>query len=400
MNYFYGVLILSILCALNTNAQRLTYKEGYLVTIDLDTLKGAIQFDDQSLEHSCLLKSPQVKGVQELKASSVKEISLNDGSFFLSDSSIVKGTYQFVEVLVQGEASLYKQKSDFYIQKYDGKYHLLNTFQSNVNNLQKVKSIRHRGVLKVLMKDCPEVQKQIDKCIVSEESLVQVVAAYNQHQGEAFKVYKEHIPWNVINLSFGVSYQQERLSFNSSTEYSGFIFKGDYRPQQVMVPFVQANLYFPRKTPFLSFVVRGEFFTAKYYSTETVTSNGSRVVHEALFNFHRIRVPLGVQYDVLNTKNTHLYTSGGITAGILFPIKDKEYLYSWKNDEKLYYPNYEPKRSELGFWLTIGISRKIYKEHSLYIESRYLRTNGITNSDSNKYPSSISNGSLSLGYRI
>lgn len=184
------LILLGISCSLTAYSQR-NYQEGYVITLQGDTLRGWIDFRSDKLNSTiCTFKPGPTGQEQEYQPKDIYGYRyLNDGKFYVSREIEINGTKKtvFLEFLLEGIENLYyyKEGNVRYYLLEDMKGDFLYTSQEPEKLITTdrvssyVKDMKYIGVLKYHFKDYPEIVKMADQTQYTHESMIKLVKAYH-----------------------------------------------------------------------------------------------------------------------------------------------------------------------------------------------------------------------------
>src|SRR5690606_9590570 len=110
----YLIIFLCLISSIGAVAQ-LDFRPGYVITLQNDPIKGEVNYRSNSKGYKgCVFR--QNRSTTKYDASQIKGYGFINDKAFRSD--IIEGS--FVEALVVGELSLYRQGNVFYLQKTGG----------------------------------------------------------------------------------------------------------------------------------------------------------------------------------------------------------------------------------------------------------------------------------------
>jgi len=177
------------------------FREGYVVLNSNDTITGLVDYvKSNSAYSSCYFKASDTINVIKYKPAEIK------GYGFLFDKVFVSRDVQgndeiqervFLSVIISGLVTLYQLEDAFYLEKDDQSLHKLSneTYESIIDGKVILKNTnRHIAILNMLMPDLPQLQDEIKKIKLNEESLTGLVEKYNTFKGANNIIYKNRKP--------------------------------------------------------------------------------------------------------------------------------------------------------------------------------------------------------------
>jgi hypothetical protein len=146
---FFSVLSFLLSLAPNAGSAQNDFREGFIINLLQDTIRGLVDFRSNAQNYkTCRFKLGQ--DVVEYTPSEIEGFGYDQDKVFTS--TVSEGT--FVEVLVDGELSLYRSKSHFLLKRPGGAIH---RFVHDEPREQAGISAANRwlGIFKLLLNDCP-----------------------------------------------------------------------------------------------------------------------------------------------------------------------------------------------------------------------------------------------------
>jgi hypothetical protein len=189
--FWFALILLS---SANLSAQAF-YSDGFIVTLSGDTVRGTVKFRPASKDASCILKIG--KNSTKYACNQIKGLGFNTGRYFSSE--IIPD--RFIEILIDGQLSLYRSGYTFYVRKVNDELYKLNAGQiadtTEViveGSREKVygfrEDVKWKGILTVLISDCSDSYPMIQNVEYDEKSLAKIVAEYNRCKGYSFHDFR------------------------------------------------------------------------------------------------------------------------------------------------------------------------------------------------------------------
>ena len=252
-------LLLSILMATNVYSQ-VTYKPGYVVTLNNDTLHGKVAHKrDKLLCQVCNFKS-NTKENKEYKPGEIKGYGFNDYRYF--ESTIIDKKAIFVEKLINGALDIYYCQDgtgeQYYYKKEKGTLKSLRYFKKTLyisENTGRVieeserdirfedysswNSGRRKVVLKLedykleldsVLSDEPEIKPEINKLKrPSHKGLIKVAQKYHilKHNNENYTVHCK----NTHKCEYEITLGRTQINYEDISPdnyYSSYSLKGNF----------------------------------------------------------------------------------------------------------------------------------------------------------------------------
>lgn len=169
------------------------YQEGFLLTPNLDTIRGLVRFSGKAnVPTPCLFKPNKKATPQSVYPGTVHGFCTANGAYYYS-RSIGRSDDVFLEVLVKGHVSLFKFGDIYFIEKADSAFFELSDEMEVVmieGQRQQQKSRNFNRMLSLLMNDCPEASKKAPTIPLKEKQLVSLVKTYNRCKGSNSELFR------------------------------------------------------------------------------------------------------------------------------------------------------------------------------------------------------------------
>ncbi|MEL7145361.1 MAG: outer membrane beta-barrel protein [Bacteroidota bacterium] len=288
---------LTLLTFQNVSAQG-NFKDGFIITNENDTIYGQIAVKGSEKSYlSCLFLNGEGEQ-KEYSPLNIKGYSFIDGKSYTSQ--IIPNF--FLERLVKGEASLYRYRNEFYLQK-DGETHELKS--------QKIEALigtrttnrddgKWKGILAYLFNDCEQAVKQINKGVrLHEKPLTKLVVTYNQCQNSSYVEVKSGKKWSRLEYGLMVGFSNNRIVSRNNIRFYSYL-ADEYVSNDPMVGLV-ANLRSPRLSERLSFQVEVQYSQSSY--EELVVLEGPVTEYNrTTIDLSTISVPISVKFKFSQKK--------------------------------------------------------------------------------------------------
>lgn len=182
------VILLLLTQSLTFAQDKATFKEGYIITLEGDTLYGEIRYrGDLYLAKNCVFKEKGTSNSINYIPSSIKSYRFTEGRYFVSKK--VNKIYLFLEMLVDGELDLYYYRGDtkdHYLMEKEGiplselpydKDEIVSLEGKTVANPQN----RYLATLRYYMSDAPKIQANIKDSgeNIGHKSLIELTTNYH-----------------------------------------------------------------------------------------------------------------------------------------------------------------------------------------------------------------------------
>ncbi|WP_224999361.1 outer membrane beta-barrel protein [Cesiribacter sp. SM1] len=381
------IALMALFLSLNAYAQS-NYRPGYIITIKGDTVAGFINYKgNKSSAKSCEYKKGLSGDVITYKPFDLKGYGFVNDKFFQSieirstDNNGVSKDQLFVEVLVRGVVSLYRDPSAFYIAKGDSTLHKL-VVREDLEVIDGKKMLRrsthHIGILTYMMHDCGRLKEKIERIFIEEKDLTKLVEEYNRCISTDYISYKESKPW--FRAGFGVTagYRMSKLTFHSQERAMDLFTKGTYRSQDLEAG-VLLSFLSPRITERLAFQ-SGVLFCSPQYSAYLEAKEGNRVYrNDVIFTLNEFKIPLGLQYRFPEKQYTPFFNIG-LSSTLHLKAHFLQILEVEGADEvhRYEYRNFPIAKNQLGIWGGFGVERTVSGKLKGYVEFSYERTSGLS----------------------
>lgn len=376
MKYHPYLIFAIFVFSITSGTAQSRFRKGFIITIQKDTVHGEIDYRSNTKNYrTCRFKS---KGtLTEYTPSQILGYRFYNDKYFTSqvlDDS-------FVEVLIDGDLSLFKHEEGYSIQKSGGEINNLE-FQKAVaeeeGNKKVKEDTRWKGIISYLTQDCEKNEQLMQGLKPDEKSLTDFVINYHKCKGTGFTYYKSRKTGPNMEFGFITGLTQSSMKirglfnvmghladhYTSINPYFGLIFAASF-PEFSERIVLQSELHLI-KTNYSSSIVLDKFLKTEY--------------HNAFIDVLTMSIPFSLKYS-LSEKKYPLFFQLGFSY-------DK----NLKTDSKLIsqwayqYPDtvvtkeslaFEINRSQVGLIGGIG-AEKSFKKFKGAITIRYhpaLKTN-------------------------
>ncbi|WP_194775355.1 hypothetical protein [Pararhodonellum marinum] len=365
------------------------FRAGYVITLERDTLFGLVDYKESALNSKkCRFIDYNNSMTNDFNPKEIFGYGFNQDKFFES-KEVVKENNEvdrvFIQVLVKGQASLYRYKDDFYLEKEEsGLLRLTDPKVLVEKNGRKYyrKPIKHIGIFNSLLTDCKYSISKFDKVEVDEKSFTEVVESYNECTGLPYIAYKEEKPWTVtqIGLVFGYNASQanmvSRLSYESHLDGSSYT---NFSPGlglsfKFLAPRINEKLGIT-----IDLIGRNQLYKVFSGQRDVLNSTNSYMT----LSFFELKIPYGLTYT-LTGKKTSPFFSGGASHTLHFN-RHSEAIYE-NNQAGVVYTSrghgQEINDFQMGIWASLGVIRKMSSRYSGFVEFRAEKTNGLNSQKS------------------
>ncbi len=233
-------LILIFLSIVKVSSQY-DYKSGFIIDKKGDTTYGFIKDLNQiKIGNVCWFKKSKEVDAISYSPKDIIAFRFTDGKYYVSKLINVNKISKplFLEYLVNGKANLYYRKDElgehYYIQnKNDSLFELLNS-ETKID-IDGVHYTRNRneyiGTIKILFKNCPEIQTEIDKSNFSHEDLINLAKDYHNYvcKDTACIIYVKDIKPKT-SISYFVGIYNSHFDFLVKDNRFNFMNKEKFKP--------------------------------------------------------------------------------------------------------------------------------------------------------------------------
>ena len=363
------------------------FRQGFIINQKSDTIRGYIDYRSgkRSSKYSEFKKDLSGETVT-YKPTDIKGYGFINDKYY--ESIAIKDKLQeeteviFVEVLVKGTVSLYKDPNSFFVAKGDTTLHRLYVKEKSDYKKQsgsKLQYNRHIGLLNYMMQDCESksIKEKIQFIELFEQPLTELVEEYNSCVSSSYVSYKSGKQWFTVKFGLAAGYRVSNLNFKSDVNSYALLTLGDYASQNGAVGAI-IDMYSPRIHERISFQ-GGVFLCNPVYSASTQETQGKIVYsNNVTFTIKELKIPFGVQYKFPEKKYAPFIITGISNTENLQPEILIIQVVKINNETKSYqFDDFPFKRRQFGIWAGLGAERTISDKLKGYAEIRFERTNGI-----------------------
>lgn len=232
------------------------YKEGYVITLQGDTLWGEIDYrGNHTMRNICRFK--QNDNITEFSPNDIAAYRFTDSKYFVSRE--IDGKKHFLEFLIKGELNLYTLGDLYYIETEDKPLVLLpyekgKTYKKDGKEYF-VKPTQLKGRLTYYTQDAPQLKSKIEKIQEpTPQNLIKIAKEYHDivcTTGEECIVFEKKLPPVRVKTEI-IAQGYKPSGYNGIVAYYGALL-------HIWMPRQSEKLYF--KTGFIT----GEFETERLY---------------------------------------------------------------------------------------------------------------------------------------
>jgi hypothetical protein len=374
------LLCLLILLSAGSVYSQNVYRKGFIVKASGDTVSGFVKvIGNKAAPSGCYFKStPQGQEVA-YTVSDLAAFGLTDYRYYQVIQ--VNNEPVMAQALVAGKLSLFSVNEKFYIQNDSTTKELIMERVKLENNQIHEKKI-YVGTLRVLMSDCPTLNRKIDQARFVESSLTSVVEAYNHCAGADVVAYKKNLPSLKLTIKpvAGVNYTHLAISVSSLFKVNfGYL---DELKSSSISPTV--GIGFSASTPKITDNFSFDFdvrYLSSSLSQTVIYSKSTYDYNKVSFKYSAILLPITFAYKFdLNPQ-----LSMGLRGGLLKTFKLAGEFDTRQRQTQ--YPNV-PERSagsfsfyktQTGFSAGISVEKNVGRKQ-LYLDARFDNIGPVINS--------------------
>lgn len=272
------------------------FRDGYIITVGHDTVYGKIDYRS-IFRNRKLCRFRGENGLTEYTPAQL------DGYRFINDryysSGIIQGV--FVEVLVTGRLSLYRDGYDFYIQKeadslvcLESKERRETIVDRGVEKVVLNKDLRWKGILAELTSDCRDIYSILSKIDLTEKDLTEFAIEYNLCSGSGFQEFKGKKKW--IKIDFGANAGLSVSRMNVAGKSYSFNYLDDN--YYTVNPVCGLDLIFTssRINERIALKTGLYYSSSSFHSLVVFDKLGYKEYNDSYFKFSSLTIPLMIRY--------------------------------------------------------------------------------------------------------
>ncbi|MGE0930271.1 hypothetical protein [Peijinzhouia sedimentorum] len=375
---FFSIFFLLLFC--NNVFSQGTFKVGYIITNQYDTIPGLVKYSTNLSNYSsCTFKND--RGEVEYSPNQIVGFGYSNDKFFVSEIQ----DDSFVEALVIGELSLYKSKFKFHLKKDDKIYTLEsnNEFISVDRTFIKRERNNWKGIIAYLVSDClTDISDIITNLRFDERSITKLVIKYNNCKGSSFKAFKINKPW--IRLEYGIVAGLAESTVQVEHDVRDYSYlEESYTSIDPTIGLVFSMTY-PRLTEKIAFQIGVNHISSNYKGLVVVnrpTITSPLEYHTTYLSTERLIFPLSLKYSFHESK-FGFYLQGG--GNYIYQLNYSTlHLYESVRDNIVTTGNesiaFEVRKRQMGYWGEIG-SQKAFNNFSGSLGIRYNFLSNISQS--------------------
>lgn len=341
-----GLLIFAIIFQITGQNN---FRPGFIITLQNDTVFGKVHYGSSS-NNSKICRFKSETGVTEYVPSQIYGFGYLDDKCYTS--RILKDT--FIETLIEGNLSLFKSNSDFFMLKEGGEAFKLESIEKEEiikGHFIIRKDNTWRGNVFSQISDCSPDLKVLMNLDLIEKDLMKTVIDYNKCKGHNYINYKIKKPRFKIDV--GVIMGLTRSSISMDRNYQSI------DPSYGLIMTVSS----PRITEKFAFQSEIQFIKADFSSLEIKKLTAGDEYHHTYVDLSAISIPLSFKYSMSKTPYA-LFLNAGVNNS--YNLKsDTRHYYELINDNHIIDSGkLKPVRTrewQIGFWGGIGITKSLGK---------------------------------------
>jgi len=293
------------------------FRDGYIITTEHDTVYGQIDYRSV-FKNRKLCRFRGENGLNEYTPAQVEGYRFINDRYF--SSGIISGT--FVEVLVSGKLSLFRDGYDFYIRKEAGSLMRLEAQEirdtivdRGVGKVVLKKDLRWKGILSELTSDCRDIYLIISKIDLTEKDLTEFAIEYNLCSGSGFQEFKEKKKW--IKIDFGANTGLSASRMNVAGESYLFNYLDDN--YFTINPVYGLDLIFTssRINERIAFQTGLYYSNSSFHSLVVLDKFSSKEYNDSYFKFSSLTIPIMIRYT-FPVNAFSLYFNAGADLSVWF----------------------------------------------------------------------------------
>jgi hypothetical protein len=268
------------------------YREGYMITLDKDTLHGQVYYRMNSSAYD-VCKFQDAQGTKVFTPHEISGFGFTDDAFF--SSRFIDGL--FVEVLLAGRITMFKHKNNLYLKKEGYDYFPIDNEKMTMVNNHKVKSpSKWRGLLTYMTSDCNSGSFDFANNTGQIRELILALQTYHTCINEPHIEYKSNRPWTRFEPGIFVGAGISAVEIQP-TEFMD----GRYNPTTPLFG-VQLTITSPRITDLLALEIHASLSSTSIHSLVVREVRQSTLYHESLFSSSMLTTGANLRYALFNKR--------------------------------------------------------------------------------------------------
>jgi hypothetical protein len=394
---------------LSTGSAQTDFRSGYVIKSSGDTLQGLLRYrEGNNAYRTCEYKTSKDSNGISYGPDQISGYGFANDTFFKSGHlpGETTGTSVFYEVIIYGEASLYKFEKRFFIQKANGELQELVTgFREKLVDGKKYLKETNEfvGLLNILLFDCVELRPKIPRAKLDEKSLSNLIEDYNKCKGGSNINYKASKPWLASYMSVAGGVNNSKVQFQKYIKDFNHL-SGKFEGYTSPMVGVSANVSSPRFSEKISLNIDLFYVKSEYNGYGVVQDNNAVHTNDVTITIQSIKGQVGLRYTMPERRITP-YLNGGIST--TYHVKSSSTLLKEvesNNVVKTYETSALPiSKQEIGIWMGLGARMTIANKANVFLEFRIEQTDGISSFNISSSPairSRVNNLQLIVGIRL
>lgn len=361
---FHWIFLLTIGISFAQN----NFKNGYIITLENDTIHGQIKNGLNSKRFKSLLfHNGSIE--KEFFPEQILGFGFENGKHFTTQ--IIAN--QFVEALVAGKISLYKSEFKFHITKDSLVFDLESEKEYvYIDGRRGVKDDnKWRGILASLISDCLQNPNEIvSKLFLSDQSLTKLVLNYNNCSQERFFEYKPNLPWKKLEIGATIGVSMSNIRIINKVYYFNYLAEAYSSIDPTMG--IVFDFYSPKLSEKLS--LQGEVHFQKSSYNSLVIENKQPIdYYETHIKLSTLSVPISAKYNLIQRKYG-IYVQGGFNYNYQISSETKllhERVVGNVVNTSREVPAFDIFHSQIGYWGGGELS-KSFEKFKVSIAFRYV----------------------------
>lgn len=287
------------------------FKAGYIVTNKSETIYGEVEDRAEDKNYrSCLFKSKDGVVTEYYPQRDLKGYGFLGDKFF---SAEIRDGF-FVEVLVEGEMSLYQFNEIFYLRKKGEIF----TLESKPENdlFGSKKDDKWKGVVSYLVSDCLNNTKA-HLLGLHEKDLTTLITSYNECKDSDFTIFKEEKQWSTFHYGISAGLSNSTIKTKWAPQPNGESLDYISESYTSLDPVFGITGFFliPRISENFSFQFEVNFMKSNYSALVVRKESQQTSYHETHINLETLNVPTYINYTY-PLRNISLFVQAGASCDI------------------------------------------------------------------------------------
>jgi hypothetical protein len=374
--------------------------KGFIVLHAGDTVLGYVKKGKTStLFSECNFQDTITKKIRLYLPYEIKSYGFEDGKSYESIKDERSGVFFLAEQVIVGAVSLLYNGDALYFKKGGVLTKLPKPYEKisyyNGTPIGK-KFTPHTDTLRTLMGNCPEVSKYISKVFYSYSSFHDLFQKYNTCIGSPPQKFDKKLKAKIeYKILAGVTESHLRL-----TDYFPEYGDGNFSNSRKFTGGGGLNFSSPRLSEQLKVSIEALWISNFYHGRSKRISSTYTSYYEFFTDVSSLKVPIGLQYD-LSKKAFSPFISGGVVTEFLIKksangTKEVE-SFGTVTTENITVHSF--RKSVNGFWLALGVTKKISPKSSVLAQCRAEKSVGYFGPGANKF-ADVTSISVLLGLQF